>query len=335
MFVAAFDDRKVLPGYFYHFISHTIRFCDLNFITPINSAGRLSSEFNLDNEFQLNLLNPRELPGYLYSQKLFDDIFVNLSTNPARFERSCFLRWFALNAATSHLNNDDFVCLLDTDFLLAISPSSLLALCTQTSFGENIDFIAEWKPHTELVSIGPEITILRKSTLFNFCRFIITSYFSSSNREYLRREYFDRIGNGLTGGICDMRALASFVRQSPSNVVNIRELPNVELVDNLNNLARVSSRFGSWHFDLNQNRSYIHIDGRDKKLVGVHFQGHAKYLIALAVKLKFFLSSNDCAKYSLYSDAFHWSQFVKRFIYKLRIVVFRFLGYKGILRDFF
>jgi hypothetical protein len=118
MFVAAFDDRTVTPEYIFSFIRNTTAFCDLNYFTPAQDIAT-NDKFDLCSfKYKLITTDPGGLPKYHHAKQLFDDLYVNYSTNPESFERPCFHRWFALNAATTSLNNNDYICLLDTDFSL-------------------------------------------------------------------------------------------------------------------------------------------------------------------------------------------------------------------------
>lgn len=329
MFVASFDNRRVLPGYFYKFLEHTIRFCDLHFITSIKASNSFPSFKHVDSGFNFNVLNTSRLPQYGFTQILLEKVFTNLSTNSYQFEKACFERWLALNAATSHLEDDEYVCLLDTDFLIGMSPSVLLDYCTKAFKNKKIDFIAEWEVGADIVSIRPEISILKKSYLFGFCRFMITTYFSQDMRDELRGQFFDRIGNGLPGGICDMRALAAFAKINSENLVNIRELKDLSLVGNINTFVRESQDKLEWSLNLNSIPGTIKICNNVKPLVGVHFQGRSKCLIALVEKLGNVLSLKDCISYKLYSRPRGKLQLAQKIWPKLKVslrILFRIEG---------
>lgn len=301
MFVASFDNRAALPEYIYEFLRHTTRFCDLNFITPIKPAKIVQKIQQQNSRFALQILNPRELPQYLSVQGLLADVFSNLSTNPYQFEKACFDRWLALNAATSHLEGDEYVCLLDTDFLIGMSPDFLAENCTKINGNKKYEFLAEWEIGAKPDAIGPEITILRKSYLFGFCKYMITNYFSRDMRNELRARYFDRIGNGLSGGVCDMTALGAYARKNSQNIFNLNELSDLVLVGNINRFLQDPEQKADWVIDLNPASAALKANGQNKMIIGIHFQGHAKCLIALFIRLGSVLTFKDCVNDSRYS----------------------------------
>ena len=275
IFVATFDDRYLLPNYFSSFIRNTLTYTDLNFITPKKTIN-LRKFKSIANNNCLKLINPFALPQYLKIEKLFDSLFVNYSSNRKFFERACFLRWFALNAATNHLDDDQMICLLDSDFLLGMSPSDILKLCLKHEANKEIKFIAEWN-EDECYAIGPEISIMSKSYLFGFCRYLLTDYYSFHMKNILIGEYFDRIGNGLTGGVCDMRALASYSKCYPENVFNLRNLKEVEFIRSFNFFleSEVGKRF-DWVIRYRDDRQILITKNGNRPLLGTHFQGNAK-----------------------------------------------------------
>lgn len=294
MFVAAYDDRVLAPGYFLPFIRNTIKYCDLNLISPaINIQKSISSK----SRFKVCIQSPRQLKGYQHSKTLFDGLFVNYSTNPASFERACFHRWFALNAATSALGDSSFICLLDTDCLIGMSPSEILAHSLSFAKRESIDFIAEW-PGDNPVAIGPEITIMTKSYLFNFCKFLLTTYFSQGMKSLLYGEYFDRIGNGLSGGVCDMRALAFFSKEFSKNSFNLRNLENPCIIPNFNSfLADHGRKSENWKISIRSSTQTLHLPNQTTSIIGIHFQGGSKALMNVAARETAQLTSKFCTDY--------------------------------------
>lgn len=294
MFVAAFDDRVLAPGYFIPFIQNTTRFCDLHFISPAKIPGKSSIA---NSAFKFYQFAPCSLPEYQNVRKLFDASFVNYSTNSFSFERACFHRWFALNAATSTLSDNTFICLLDTDFLIGMSPSTILSLCMSQVGHENLEFIAEWSG-ADPVAIGPEITIMTKSFLFDFCKYLITTYYSPDMKSQLLGDYFDRIGNGLPGGICDMRALAAYSMYHPQRIFNLRQLHKSQIIDNFNSfLVDEVGQIENWKISFSSGIQTLYLHDEPKSLIGIHFQGTAKIFINLACIENNDITSKVCADY--------------------------------------
>jgi hypothetical protein len=313
MFVAAYDDRVLTPSYFIPFIQNTTRFCDLHFISPANVSRK---DTFANSEFKTRLVVPRSLKGYLYARKLFDASFVNYSTNRCSFERACFHRWFALNAATSSLSDSSFICLLDTDFLIGMSPSHVLSRCMSKIGGENIHFIAEWAGD-EPVAIGPEITIMTKAYLFGFCKYLLTTYFSPGMKSQLCGEYFDRIGNGLPGGICDMRALAAYSRVRSNDIFNLRKLSDSLILDNFNTfLGSEVGKNESWKISFKSGMQSLHFNDELKTLIGIHFQGNAKLFMHLACRDSSELTRNDFLSYLARKRTF-----VDKFVSKFMVLI--------------
>ena len=282
MFVAAYDDRLVVPDYFMPFIRNTTRFCDLHLITPAKNLWRSTKPSSGALKFRFQVIDPSDLPKYQRIKQLFDDLFINYSTNSDAFERACFHRWFALNASTTTLRSDDYICLLDTDFLLGMSPSNILSQCLSKATNRNIQFIAEWNGE-EPIAIGPEISIMTKSYLYGFCKYLLTTYYSPTMRSQLVGEYFDRIGNGLSGGICDMRALAAYARLHYKDVWNLRNLDEPQILENFTSFLNTEiGNTDNWKISLQSGIQTLQVANASKKLIGIHFQGGIKPFMHLA-----------------------------------------------------
>jgi hypothetical protein len=282
MFVAAFDDRAKMPNYFISFIQNTTAFCDLYLISPakkLPSGGKLNSRLH---RFEFQSIDPVCLPKYQDVKQLFDNIFVNYSTNSDAFERACFHRWFALNALTTSLSDNEYVCLLDTDFLLGMNPFDVLSQCLLRTGSKGIQLIADWDGD-EPVAIRPEITIMTKSFLYGFCDYLLTTYFSPPMKSQLLKEYFERIGNGLPGGICDMRALAAYSKLNYSSAFNLRELDSPLIIGNFNSfLNSETGKTDDWKILFQSDRQILQVADESKQLIGTHFQGNAKVYIRRA-----------------------------------------------------
>jgi hypothetical protein len=303
MFVAAFDDRPVTPEYIYSFIRNTTAFCDLNYFTP---AQDIATNVKLDSsrsKYKLTTIDPDSLPQYRHVKQLFDDLYVNYSTNPDFFERPCFHRWFALNAATTSLDNNDYICLLDTDFLIGMHPSEVLSQCLLSAENKELQLIADWQfpstmdreipidlmPHiySEIIypkAIPPHIIIMTKTFLYDFCKFILTTYYSLGMKDQLVGYYFDAIGNGRIGGISDMTAIATYSMQNHySYTFNIKNLDSFEIIGNFYSFFySETGQSDNWKILFQSDGQELQIAGKSKKLIGVHFQGSAKTFMSLA-----------------------------------------------------
>lgn len=288
MFTACFDDRRLLPAYFQVFLQSALIHTKLQLITRAKAIqsydGRKISLQSFDG---LTIKSPFELPYYNQAIKLFEKNFVNYSTNKRWLEQAWFNRWFALNAATCELNDDDYICLLDSDLLLGCQPEDILNECTLQG-GQCLDIVAEWE--RSLVAVGPEITIIRKQSLFEFCRFLVTNYFAPTRVSMLQGEYFDRIGRGLPGGIGDMRALACWMREGTVKSFNLNELRSSGFIRNLNEFIRDNKQETGLAVEIAQGKLSLLNPTGNKPLIGIHFQGHAKVFMQL------FLGSLDQKK---------------------------------------
>lgn len=279
MYTAAYDNRKSLPHYFVPFLENTTRYCDLHLISPVRP--RLLSRVKDESEFSVSLVSPGALPQFQYVTDFFDTLFVNYSTNKASFEKACFHRWFALNAATTHLNEGEYVCLLDTDFLIGLSPSDVLAACQRQAGEKQTQFIAEWVGKIPN-AVGPEITIMTKAFLHSFCKYLLTTYYSPEMRPRLIEEYFDAIGGGNPGGICDMRAFAAFYELNQDCCFNLQELKECQMIRNFNSFVKEQTRKNeSWKLCFQDGVQTLHRGNEAAQLLGIHFQGSAKDLMHL------------------------------------------------------
>jgi hypothetical protein len=303
MFVAAFDDRPTTPDYIFPFIHNTTAFCDLNFLTPVKDLAA-SAKLDLgQSKYKLITIDPATLPQYNHAKQLFDDIYVNYSTNPDFFERPCFHRWFALNAATTSLKYNDYICLLDTDFLIGMSPSDVLSQCLMNADNKEFQLFTDWEfvstghsdipieaiPYTDIDKnypkrIAPHLAIMTKSFLYDFCKFILTEYYAPGAKAQLIDYYFEAIGNGRIGGISDMTAIANFsMLNHYDRSFNIKNLEGHEIIGNF--YSFLYSKIGEtdrWKIFFQPDGQRLQIAGESKKLIGVHFQGSAKTFMPLA-----------------------------------------------------
>ena len=138
---------------------------------------------------------------------------------------------------------------------------------------------------------------MQKSFLSGFCRYLITDYFSSHMKNLLLGEYFDRIGNGLTGGVCDMRALASFSRSYSNNIFNLRNLKEIEFIRSFNLFleSEVGKGF-DWTIRYSNEKQILSSKNGIRPLLGTHFQGTAKIYMQMFYKNNKEISKNVVLK---------------------------------------
>ncbi len=277
MYTAAYDNRKSLPHYFLPFLANTTRYCDLNLISPMRQ--QVLNRASFESKYSVNLVSPRSLPQFQTVTDLFDQVFVNYSTNTASFEKACFQRWFALNAATTHLTDDEYVCLLDTDFLIGMSPSDVLTACQTLADVKRTQYIAEWVGKVP-EAVGPEITIMTKGFLHSFCKYLLTTYYSPEMQPRLLEEYYDVIGGGNPGGICDMRAFAAFYELNQDCCFNLQELKDPLMIRNFNSFVKQQTQKNEpWKLCFQNGVQTLRIADDETQLLGIHFQGSAKNLM--------------------------------------------------------
>jgi len=243
------------------------------------------------------------MPLYQRVKQLFDDLFVNYSPNSDSFEKSCFLRWFALNAATASLSDNEYICLLDTDFLIGMCPSEVLSNCWLSGSNKGIQIATDWQYASrekdeipiELIpfvgmeknhpkTMSPHISIMTKAFLFDFCKFTLTTYYSPGNKENLVGQYFDSIGKTSDQGISDMTALAAHsTSHHYEDRFNLKNIDSLEVIGNFNIFLRDNAGKGdNWQINFKCDGATLQKDNKQKQLIGVHFQGSAKTYMALA-----------------------------------------------------
>ena len=290
VFLASFDNREVWPSHIFTFLEYLPCDLELAFLQgsdmPPARFKRLQAKVRGIND-KVRIIDVSSIDSYIRVVELFDSRFINYSTGGHDFEKACFHRWFALNACTSHLAGSDYVCLLDTDFFLGITPSEILRRCLGEASGDSLDFVASWSKGAG--SVAPEVAIMTKSALLDFCRYVLVNYFSIENRQSLVDIYFDRIGHGLTGGVCDMTALASWMKSvgNSFNFFNLRDLLSASVISNLNVFVwdgDSKNMFWRMQFLKGQGIKLLTNESTCLDLIGVHFQGSAKEFMPLISK---------------------------------------------------
>jgi hypothetical protein len=125
---------------------------------------------------------------------------------------------------------------------------------------------------------------MTKSFLYDFCKFILTEYYTPGTKAQLIDYYFEAIGNGRIGGISDMTAIANFsMLNHYDRSFNIKNLEAHEIIGNF--YSFLYSEIGEtdrWKIFFQPDEQRLQIAGESKKLIGVHFQGSAKTFMPLA-----------------------------------------------------
>lgn len=283
IFLTAYDDRKSPPSHLPHFIEQTLRYSNLNLIVPSILCLEKHTAFVGSKKNELILIGIESLPFWKETELLFRELFANYSTNRPEFEKSCFDRWFAINIATNHLEPDDFVCQIDSDFLIGTRPSEIVSACRKIA-EDDIEIVAEWVNEPCRV-ISPAIIFIKKKTLFLFCEYVLAEYYSPNNRSFRIKEYFSRIGNGLPGGVCDMRALGCFVDATKCRAFNLSKLTDFNVIGNLTAFRNANQAAGAdWTLTNGMANQFLRLCEDEKRLIGIHCQGNAKVLIKQLVE---------------------------------------------------
>jgi hypothetical protein len=276
MYTASFEDRERIPRYIKYFLENTSQYERINLIT---SASQKTEE---NGSGQINIISLGKLDRFTDIVNLFDSIYVHASVNSPKFEKACFLRWLALNSATKHLSGNEWVCMLDTDFILGMSPEKILTIAQSQYGDDDLEFIAEWNFQKDM-AIGPEVTFMKKDTLVQFCEFIMIIFFEKATHLKARLIYFDRISRGLGGGISDMTALALFMKQKKLKSFNLLDLNASMLIPNLKIFAQNSAKENNcpkWEITYYDQKLLLTLGQERIPLIGIHCQGGAKNQMA-------------------------------------------------------
>lgn len=280
MFTCSFDNRYKLPNYFKSHMAFALAHTNLHLITPARPFRSGPQLHNHSLSGKLKVLNPDCDPWLQATIKAFDSVFINLSTNHASFERSCFIRWFAINSFSAHLSEEDYICTLDTDLLLMSTPESHLSHFEDHHGISNLDFMGFISESAGIGIVVPALLIVKKRVLNEFCEYLLTYYFSDLNRNRLLSCFFRQVGKREYGGISDMTAWHSFLNSSNYRIANIAEVNHSLFIDNFNNYISDCQRVSpSFLFNCRSFSSSITLSGVTTPITAIHFQGNAKVLM--------------------------------------------------------
>ena len=191
-----FDNRNSLQDWF-------IRI--LHAISPTQTVYILTNSkppLNLKSKRNLIFIGLANI-DYRVKFDLFREAYVHLSTHDVEFELACFERYFAINVFMNDVNLDS-IWHLDTDIL----PTTGLE-----AFSE-FEMVFS-SPYDEQSVISAHTSKFSKEGLNEFINYLNYSFYQD-NLKSLEAYFQDRLNNGLSGGICDMQAIAYWLRALPS-----------------------------------------------------------------------------------------------------------------------
>ena len=204
-----------------------------------------------------------------YDSRIFDPLYVHLSSNSYELELFCFKRWFILNTFLQERGVLGPFLLVDSDVMLYSDFSRLLP---------------ELQEYDMTISngLGPEYAYFRDRTvLAALCSFIIESYSKKENIADLERELreYQASSTYCGGGICDMRIIRRFIHQKG---IKTRDLALSGTSagffdDNINEThGFVRSRFGTKEITWIDGVPHRITDtGSVERVAALHFQGSA------------------------------------------------------------
>jgi hypothetical protein len=171
--------------------------------------------------------------------------------------------------------------MLDSDVLLLGSPGVVLDHIFNHAGESDCRLITSFRDTGRASIVVPAIVILKKKTLNDFCKYLLSEYFDSSNRRSLVSCYFAQVGNGLQGGVSDMTAWSDYSRSRNIACFDLAEMEPPIVVDN----------FNDYILELNPNRDHSFVFSGYKccidhgnfmsPLFAIHFQGGAKQYMPL------------------------------------------------------
>ena len=314
-----FDNRSILPPYFCFFLDALSVHDHIHLITPARLILAINGRVELlQNSKTISYINPKFITNYVHVEEAFDAQFINYSTGNFSFERACFLRWFAVNLATIDLHESDYICLVDSDFVMGCAPSFILDAAHQQVAATPLEFIATWSQGNSGI-INPQITILTKRLLYSFCRYLFCEYFSPSFRSERLGEWFDTIGRGNPGGLCDMAALGSWLFLVKPNKFNLNDLEGLSTINNFNQFHDKQNEANrKWSLELTAEKQTLKDSNGQINLVGSHFQGSAKRWIS---NHRLTSSASTCWTEQSPVPGIHHLSLLSRFTIKLLLLI--------------
>lgn len=243
---------------------------------PVFVISNANNPFSPEKYRHIQFINVNDL-NYLEKFQNFKDVYVHLSTHSLEFELACFERFFALESLLE-IYNIESAWHLDTD----VWPTPLLHQFNgfELVFSSPYEDLSVASGHTSKFSLQN----ISKFTTF------LTDVLYQEHLEEMTRNFSERLQKGLLGGICDMRAIAFWLR-----TLNSREWYNSYSNPYLE--TYINHYFGNLQVEIlgkhatsstrkigvrtNERFFRIRLDTKVYKYASLHFQGQYKNFIPI------------------------------------------------------
>jgi hypothetical protein len=200
-----YDSRSDLPAYAWKAVLSTARVGPVVLVKPVGTRDQ--------HHPNLEQVSPDSLPGLSEDLSEFETAYQHWSSSPPEYEKACFERFIAANRLCQH-RGLGHVWHLDTDAVAGKSMFSNEVVDLVTTY----DLVAGGIPQPDTPFGFPTFTglaCIKSDVLQRFSLYVRQRFFGESEREgkqYLQQ----RLAMGLTGGVCDMTAWATFLQQDSS-----------------------------------------------------------------------------------------------------------------------
>lgn len=268
--IIIFDDRESLPD-FYQIIAKK------NEGSQVILIGNKNHNLDIDG---IRCIDIHDYPEYAEQIATFDMNYVHRSTNPPNMEKACFHRFIALAIVMRELSLK-FAWHLDTD----VWYSTGLATVAAELIKNGIDFCgsADSDIYTSVNAGCSFFTIKAANSLSNY----IVNSFERNNSANLDLVYENHVSKELSGGICDMTAIAYWLNDtreiSTQNSFG-KKINGLYINHNLTSLREELNVKDICSIKIYRDGSYVAISscGGTHRYAALHFGGHSKnYLYIL------------------------------------------------------
>ena len=262
-----FDDRDTLPD-FYKIIAMRNRG------TKVILIGNRDHKLKIE---QIKCINIQDYPEYSIQVQQFDRTYVHRSTNSPIMEKACFHRFLALAIVMKNLDLK-YAWNLDTD----VWYSQGLNVISQDLIKREIDFCGS-SDKNMMTSVNGGCSFFSIKAANSLAGYILNS-FENKNTYNLNKLYEEHISNNLTGGICDMTAIAYWLKDnkniSAENSFG-KEIGGLYINHNLISLIEELGAKGIQSIKRRTDRSHLTVraSGHNYRYAALHFGGHSKNYI--------------------------------------------------------